>query len=224
MTFALNTKAQIGDARSTLAIGVNGGYNMNSVRFTPTVKQGQKGGLVGGFTIRYTCEKYFKTLCALQAEINYAQLGWKEITKENADYTYERTLNYVQVPLLSRFAWGREERGVQAFFLVGPQVGYCLSESEKRPTDWTGFIASRPNEKLTPAYDMKVQNKFDYGITGGLGVELNSKIGHFMVEGRYYYGLGDIYKNSKKDIFARSDHATIVIKASYLFDIINKKR
>jgi hypothetical protein len=43
------------------------------------------------------------------------------------------------------------------------------------------------------------------------------------VEGRYYYGLGDIYKNSKSDYFSRSNFGQIVIKATYLFDIIRTK-
>lgn len=211
--------AQVGEPRSQFAVGVSGGYNLNSVRFTPTVKQSNKGGLTGGLTVRYTCEKYFKTICAIQGELNFSQLGWKEITKDNSTYTYQRTVNYLQIPLLTRLGWGQEKRGFQGYFLVGPQLGYCVGESEDRPSDWAAFIQSRPNSKLTPIYDKKLDNKLDYGITGGLGLELSTAIGHFLLEGRYYYGLGDMFKNSKKDIFARSDNATITIKASYLIDI-----
>ncbi len=52
-------------------------------------------------------------------------------------------------------------------------------------------------------------------------MELHTKIGHFMLEGRYYYGLSDIYGNSKKDVFSRSNNGTIVAKLSYLFDIVS---
>ena len=68
-------------------------------------------------------------------------------------------------------------------------------------------------------YSMPIEKKFDYGITAGAGLELNTRAGHFLIEGRYYYGLSDIYKNSKKDIFSRSNHSTIVAKVTYLFDI-----
>ena len=71
---------------------------------------------------------------------------------------------------------------------------------------------------------MNVQNKFDYGIVVGAGVELSlPKVGHFLLEGRYYYGLGDIYKNSKSDYFGRSNFGQIVIKATYLFDLVRTK-
>ena len=68
-------------------------------------------------------------------------------------------------------------------------------------------------------YDLPVKHKFDYGITGGIGVELNTKAGHFLLEGRYYYGLSDVFGNSKKDVFSRSNHGAIIAKLSYLIDI-----
>ena len=71
---------------------------------------------------------------------------------------------------------------------------------------------------------MPVENKFDYGITGGIGLEYSHPvIGHFMVEARYYYGLGNIYGNTKRDYFGRSNFGTIVVKGTYLFDIIRTK-
>ena len=60
-------RAQIGDHRNELAIGFNGGYVMSNVGFTPSVTQKMHGGLTGGFTVRYTCEKYFKSICAIVA-------------------------------------------------------------------------------------------------------------------------------------------------------------
>ena len=66
---------------------------------------------------------------------------------------------------------------------------------------------------------MDIDNRFDYGITGGLGVELHTKLGHFLVEGRYYFGLADIFSSSKKDYFDRSANGSIIVKATYLFDL-----
>lgn len=64
-------------------------------------------------------------------------------------------------------------------------------------------------------YGVKIQNKFDYGIAGGGGVELRTKkAGSFIVEGRYYFALSDFYSN-----FARAAHGTITIKLTYLFDL-----
>ena len=54
---SLSAKAQIGEHRNDLAIGVNGGYVLGNVGFTPTIPQKMHGGLPGGFTVRYTSEK-----------------------------------------------------------------------------------------------------------------------------------------------------------------------
>jgi hypothetical protein len=71
---------------------------------------------------------------------------------------------------------------------------------------------------------MAVENKFDYGIAVGAGLEFSNRhFGHFMIEGRYYYGLGNIYGNTKRDYFSRSNFGNIVVKCTYLFDIIRTK-
>ena len=74
----LSSWAQIGDHRNELSIGVNGGYVMSNVGFTPSVTQKMHGGITGGFTVRYTCEKYFKSICAIVGEVNISQMGWTE--------------------------------------------------------------------------------------------------------------------------------------------------
>ena len=214
--------AQIGEARNDLAIGVSAGSTLDRIEFSPTIKQTWKPGTTFGVSVRYTCEKYFKMICALQAEVNYTQLGWKELIETSTD-TYERTINYVQIPLLARLGFGREVRGAQGYIVLGPQIGYYLSESEKRTGEWSNQTLSlRPNH-VTQQYDIKVQNKFDYGITGGAGVEFSTPIGHFMVDGRYNFALSDIFRNSKQDPFGRSAHGAISIKATYLFDLITTK-
>ena len=75
-----------------------------------------------------------------------------------------------------------------------------------------------------PDYNaMPIENKFDYGITAGLGCEFHTKLGHFMIDGRYYFALSDIYGNSKRDVFARSAHGTILAKFTYLFNLRSDK-
>lgn len=216
-------QAQIGERRNDLAVGINVDYTMNRMSFDPSIKQTWKNGVGGGITVRYTCEKYFKTLCAIQAEINYAKLGWKEVIETSAD-TYERDMHYIQLPILARLGWGYERKGAMAFLVAGPQLGYCLSETSRKGGDFSEETLSlRPNQVIQQ-YDMPVEHKFDYGITAGMGLECNTKVGHFQLEGRYYFALSDIYGNGKKDVFARSAHGTIVVKASYLFDVIRTKR
>ena len=242
----LSSFAQVGEARRDLAIGFNGGYVLSNVDFMPKVPQGFLGGMTGGMTVRYTCEKYFKSICAVVAEVNYAQIGWKEDILDMKDQPvalhtdpsqtlrYSRKMNYVQVPVFARLGWGRERNGFQAFFQVGPQFGIYLSDKTEtnfdvrnpayNPTSKDYQYSGKRASHVVAQDTMAVENKFDYGIAVGLGLEYSNRhAGHFLIDARYYYGLGNIYGNTKRDFFGRSNFGNIVIKFTYLFDIIRTK-
>ncbi len=243
---AMAAKAQVGDYRTDLAVGVNGGYVMSNVAFVTKVPQSTLGGMTGGLTVRYTCEKYFSSICAVTAELNFAQIGWKEKildmndqpvplhTDPSQNLRYQRTMTYVQVPLLARLGWGRERNGLQAFIHLGPQIGFFVNDKTETNFDvhQTAFdpssevyqYAEKRASHVVAQDTMTVKNKFDYGIAVGAGLEFSNRhFGHFMIEGRYYYGLGNIYGNTKRDYFSRSNFGNIVIKCTYLFDIIRTK-
>lgn len=211
LSFSLPMTAQMGEQRSNWAIGINGGVNLSSVTFNPKIKENLLLGTTGGITARYISEKYFAMICGLQAELNFAQRGWDEKIENNTN-TYSRTLNYVEFPFLAHLAFGKD-RGGQFFLNLGPQLSYLISEKDKKSSDWDA------TERTNAQYDLLVQNKFDYGIVGGAGVEVRTKAGNFLLEGRYYFGLADIFNNSKKDYFGRSANTSICVKLSYLFDL-----
>ncbi|MGN1256060.1 MAG: porin family protein [Bacteroidaceae bacterium] len=216
--------AQVGEPRQDLSVGVSGGYILNKVSFNPTIKQDFHTGTTFGVTLRYTCEKYFAALCALQAEVNYTEMGWKENIETSED-TYERQINYIQIPLLANLGFGRERGGAKGFIVLGPQIAFCINEQEKKSGEWSEETLSKRPNQITEQYTLKVQKKFEYGLTGGAGLDVCTRSGHhFLLEGRYYYALSDIFKNSKKDTFGRSANGAIIIKASYLFDIIKTKK
>lgn len=221
-TATVPMKAQVGELRNDLTVGVNGGYLLNRTSFDPTIKKVYKGGETFGVTIRYTCEKYFAAICAIQAEINYANMGWKEdIDPEISSDTYYRDMRYIQMPIFARLSWGRERKGFLFGLLIGPQIGYCFSETEHYSDPWVG--SPRPNN-VTKQYGKAVERRFEYGISGGLSFEIGTKkAGRFVLEGYYFYGLSDIFNNSKKDPFGRSANGAIIVKAAYLYDIIRTK-
>lgn len=225
---SINANAQLGEPRHILSIGASAGAAFNSIGFSPTIKQNKHFGPTAGIAFRITSEKYFKILCALQMELNYTQLGWNEnILDSNSQPlpdTYKRNINYVQLPFLARLAFGKETRGMSGYIVLGPQVGYAFSESEKRSSTWTLNDEGNPDRpnSLFEQYDMKIEREFDYGITAGLGVEYSGKSGRYSIEGRYYFGLGNIYSNRKLDVFDRSNHHAIMAKVSYFFDIKRK--
>ena len=248
----LSVSAQVGEFRKDLAVGFNGGIAMSSVAFVPTVPQTMLNGPTFGLTARYTCEKYFSSICAVVAEVNYTQMGWKEKildlddqpvplhTDPSQTLHYARKINYIQVPMLARLGWGRERSGLQFFIQLGPQLGFCMSDKSETNFDVRdpAFNPKIENGKYSPDYQyankrvshvvtqdsLAIENKVDYGICMGAGLEFSNRhVGHFIVEGRYYYGLGNIYDNTKRDYFGRSNFGTIIAKFTYLFDIIRTK-
>lgn len=222
LLYVMPVSAQVGEARSDLAIGINGGMNWSSVTFTPTIKTAYLTGMCGGLSIRYTCEKYFTAICAVQMEINYVQRGWEEVIEDGSNNTYQRVTNYLEVPFMFNMGWGREQRGVRFFINAGPQMNFFLGEEETYGGDpWDP--SHRPNNVIGQ-YGKATENKFDYGICGGGGLDWSTGIGHFVLEGRYYYGLADIFGNTKRDYFGRSGNSSITVKLSYLFDIIKTKK
>ncbi|WP_321332155.1 porin family protein [uncultured Bacteroides sp.] len=211
MAISLPVAAQVGEQRSNFSIGVNGGVNYNSVSFTPKIKQNSLTGLNGGITARYISEKYFSMICGVQVELNYSQKGWSELIEDNTD-TYSRNMNYLEIPFLAHLAFGKD-RGGQFFLNLGPQIAFLLNEKENMSASWDP--ANRTNEQ----YGKMAESKFDYGIVGGAGLEIKTKAGNFLIEGRYYFGLSDFYNSTKSDYFSRSAHSTLTAKVTYLFDI-----
>lgn len=239
---ALSASAQIGEYRNKFSVGANAGCVLSNVGFDPAVSQGYHGGVTAGLSIRYTSEKYFSTICSIYAEFNYSSLGWKEKINDINDHKalnvqtgkameYSRTINYIQLPIFAHLAWGREIKGLNFFINLGPQFGYMLTEHTTANFDIKQEIknvasGTSPRSNTIMAQDtMTVENKIDYGIAAGLGVECSvPQVGHFLIEARYYYGLGNIYGNSKRDFFGKSNYGNIVLKAAYLFDLARIKK
>ncbi|GAE81957.1 porin family protein [Bacteroides reticulotermitis] len=215
--------AQIGEQRQNLSVGFNAGANINSVSFTPRIKQNSMTGITGGLTARYISEKYFAMICGVQVELNFSQRGWDELfetldennqTVKDPSRSYTRNMTYVDIPFLAHLAFGKD-RGVQFFVNAGPQISFLIGESEDINVDMNNLTNTQKE-----IYDHKIPNKFDYGIAAGGGLELRTrKAGNFLVEGRYYFALSDFVSTTKKDYFSRAAHGTITVKLTYLFDL-----
>ena len=202
-----------------LTLGVGAGPVFTSVDFVTAVPQNTTQGLSGGVSLRYITEKHL----GLLAELNYTQRGWTEDFSEapkNPDHSYSRTLNYIELPLMTHIYFGNK---VKFVVNIGPQISYMFSDNGGTMNDaLTEYINDKrkedPNNPLGLQYE-DVDSKFDYGLLGGVGVEFNTGLGSFILEGRYYFGLGDSYDNSRSRAgnFSRSAHRYMGAKLTYYF-------
>lgn len=215
LLFAMAANGQEKQFKPEWNVGVGFGPTFSSISFeTSTYVQRLSTKNIqqysGGVSIRYLSEKNL----GLIAELNYSQQGWEQQFKEQPQYSHSHQLNYLELPVLTHIYFGNKVR-----FIVnlGPKLSFLMSDSEKINQDLADYLASGNFPESSPSYQYyhMAERKIDYGIMAGIGVEFRTGIGHFSLEGRYTFGLGDIYNNSKADYFSRSANRVISARLTY---------
>jgi hypothetical protein len=188
--------------------GVSGGTTFSSVTFNPRVSQGTLTGLTLGLTGRMTMGENV----GLQLELNYAQQGWAEEYEAAPEFRYSRRMDYLQLPFYTHVQFGGKH--VKGFINAGPQIGYMLSESTTGSRNVEPPVGTGGAQRSMP-----VENRLEWGISGGAGIEIRTGIGYFLLEGRYYYSFGDIYGTKRKDSFSKASSQVTLAKITYLMPL-----
>lgn len=199
--------------RSRLFAGVHGGVDVSRVFFTPSVRQKMAVGATAGVAFRYVEESHF----GLQAEINLAQRGWSEDFYPNTALHYQRTINYIDIPVLAHIYFGRRGR---FFANLGPQVNFCIGESISANFDINNIssVADFPAYRQTEQLLTPVERKVDYGICAGLGGEFSiTPRNSISLEVRFYYGLGHIFSVSRTTTFRGANQMSVAATIGYMF-------
>jgi len=199
--------------------GFNGGLTFSRVGFNSiylSVPQTLLKQYSGGITVRYISENHF----GIQGELNYSLRGWKERTDDTVNVnSYTRSIAYLELPLMTHIYFNLGKR-VRFVFNAGPQICYYLGEKdiEKNIIDPKLDATNNPDQTIS-YYDTPVQHPFDYGLKGVIGLEFRTKVGSIILDGRYYYGLSDIFSNQKQkhDWFQASHNQVIGLNLTYLF-------
>ena len=204
-------------SRNNLSVGVKGGISLSRMNFQPSVSQRLITGMVMGASVRYIEENHF----GLIGEINLEQRGWNEDFKPLEGYSFKRQFTYVQVPLLTHIYFGSDR--ARFFVNAGPEIGFMIGDKTSSNFDYENAAAI---EEITSSYRkieqyiLPVERKFDYGISASLGMEVSVAPKHAInVEGRFYYGLNDVFSNRKSDPFQGSSAMSIMITMGYNFRI-----
>ncbi len=180
-------------------VGVHAGAIASMAIFSPDVAQEITKpylGANGGFIFRYSGHK----VCGLQVELNYMQRGWRESTTGVV-----RGIDYLELPFLTHLAFGNKFRG---FINLGPQIGYALRETT------TNLIGTPTLPQHLP-----IDNRFDWGIAGGLGMLYLSKAGVWQLEARFNYSFDGYYSNSKFAYFSKSIPMSLSLNFAWLWQI-----
>ena len=190
--------------RPEIYIGGHAGVMASTVLFNPSIAGmdilQSPLSVNGGLVFRYAGHK----VCAIQAEVNYMQRGWREVS-DGIDY--RRQLDYIEIPLLMHIYLGGEH--FRGFLNLGPQIGYCFRD------------ISFGNGAPTQLHQYKeIDNPFDWGLAAGLGMYYRTKkIGLFQLEARFNYSFGSVFSTSKIDYFSSANPINLSINLAYLWEI-----
>lgn len=200
-----------------LAIGAKAGATVSEMAWSPTVRQQFTPGVTAGLCLRYTEENHF----GLVAELNFTQRGWAEKFTPESGLRYSRHLSYVQLPVMTQIFFGNEEW--RYFINLGPEIGLMIADKISSNFNYKDLsqVPAFPANHRSNQLDMRVGRKFDYGIAGGMGVEMRLNKKHsLLLEGRFYYGLANVFPSSRRDIFGASRGMSIECTLGYMFRII----
>lgn len=170
--------------------GFKGGLNFSNL-YTDTVDD---NNLLTGFNAGLYAKFPITNSIAIQPEISYTTKG-AELVYNNAivQGTAKFNVNYIEVPVLL-VANITENFNVH----VGPYAAYMVSG---KTTNDSNFSSSQRE------LDTDDFNKFDAGISGGVGIDLDAV--NFGV--RYNYGLTKIGKDDSSSNFISSDAKNSVL-------------
>lgn len=193
-------------ANAQLHIGVRGGYNISSVDFIPSYKERSvyDRPLDMGLVVKHYDLKYL----GFQGELNFTQRGFRRPIDE--EHYYKRISSYLEAPLFIQVP----VKGKQLFahLNVGATASYMLYSYHGDNT-----LGEYAMEK----YEISIlrDNRFDYGLMGGLAVGYEFKFGIFQLEARYHYGFGDLYYYKFEGNPTRSPGRVQNISFTYLYNL-----
>lgn len=196
------------------AIGVKGGATFSFLDWQPTVRQKTVSGFTAGVACRYTEERNF----GLVAELNITQRGWAENYPAETGLSYRRTFTNLMLPVMTHIFFGKEK--FKGFVNLGPEVGIMIDDKITANFDYAdpAAVPGFPRNYRTDQLNMQPGSRFDYGIAGGLGCELRLRRKHsILIEGRFYYGLANVFPAGRRDVFGASRSLSAEVTASYLF-------
>ncbi len=209
-----------------LSLGVIGGAVFSQMKFdaSSTIPQDMAKGYTFGVSARYIEELHF----GLQVEALVTRRGFRDrFDEEYGDMSFERDLTYLEVPILSHiyFPFGKKDRS-EISVNLGPKFGVMLWEkTQSRLPDDFGQTGTTTAGLQTAHHTLAVSNRFDYGIQAGLGYELRvSPKVSVQLEGRYYFGLGNIFPDEKSDVFETSSNQHVmVVMTVYWHQLLRRK-
>lgn len=215
ITFLLVAVSAICFTTSAVAqsfIGLRVGANLSNVALSGGVDIPDTKSLLGpAFGI--IAEIGANEMLSFQPELLYSPhgFGFEEESIIEEPLEIEIRYNYLQIPLLAKLKLGSESVGID--ILVGPHAGFGIGKITAEST----FLGEK--QKETSSWEDAGQKKFDFGITGGVGLSFPAGPGKLGLDARYQLGLSNIIDEPDED--EKAANRVLQFGLSYLVPIGN---
>lgn len=163
------------DNKSNTGFGIKGGVNFTNL-YTDDVND---NNMLTSFNVGVFATLPLTSNLAIQPEVNFSRKG-AELVYDNlfASGTAKFKLNYIEVPVLLKINI-TDNFNIHA----GPYLAYLINAQVTNESSGGSF-------DFEENFDNDDFEKFDYGLSGGLGFDFTS----ISIGARYNYGLATIGK------------------------------
>ena len=186
--------------KAQLQMGVTAGSSVNTLsthtHYAYDLNYKKSWGWTFGIPVTYSFNEWF----ALRAD---AILVQKNYGMDRGGFFrgrgigYDVRSEYFSLPVVTQFSFG--DKRLRGFINGGGYVGYWLSYHRTEGVLTFMDLLRNAHRKVYSDkndFDSRRDNRFDAGVTAGVGMEFipTPRIG-ITIEARQYYGLSNLYKN-----------------------------
>lgn len=162
------------------SVGIKGGVNLSTLSIDDNNDKNMKIGFNVGVYNKIALTESF----AIQPELLYSRQGLKVEYDGIADGETKFNLNYINLPIKLVFNLSEDFE-----FQFGPYVGYLIDANLKSDAELLGLFDIDSEDDV----DRKNFNSIDYGLTAGLGFDLDPLI----IGVNYNLGLSQVAKDDE---------------------------
>lgn len=198
-----------------LYIGPKGGIAYSDLKIDPkTFDQNYHQSNVMGVSLVYYSSIHWGMKWGLNVELSRVEKGWVDLWGDKAQNQYTRHISYWEIPIFTQTSFGF--RNWRFLLNFGPVLNFASGGTETIPTEPT-FIAPT-------YYSRPIDNKFQFGVGGGVGFARLLPFGRIQVDARAGQNLISVFEFDRTHSIS-SQHRYYELSATLLVRLFgnNKK-
>ncbi|GMO18524.1 MAG: PorT family protein [Spirochaetaceae bacterium] len=198
--------------------GAWGGYAHNSIYqggvTAPATENEDGHGIAAGLSVRFMPLKWIGArFDPMYVQKNY---GSRRIVPNYPEFSDTTTNHFLDGVFLAHFNLPIFETGFSVFANTGAYIGLWLASYEKGSEESPSGIGIYYYDEKYEFQDK--DDRFDYGLAFGAGIQYNWSVISLFVEWRMLYALSDLRKKSETDFYLPLKNDTWTLHIGFLIN------